>query len=72
MTWVLEGRIRSKDLARLYSEHLGKGSMICTDSYKSYIQFSKNQNIEHIIIHSTTKFLHCIIKHYQGREPIFM
>ena len=50
MEMVCKVRIRSKDLERLYSEHLGKGSMICTDYHKSYIQFSKNQNIEHIQI----------------------
>lgn len=47
---VCKGRIRSKDLERLYKEHLDEGSIICTDSHKSYIQFSKNQNIEHIQI----------------------
>jgi transposase-like protein len=50
MEMVCKGRIRSKDLERLYGEHLDEGSIICTDSHKSYIHFSKNQNIEHIQI----------------------
>jgi hypothetical protein len=41
MEMVCKGRIRSKDLERLYVEHLEEGSIICTDSHKSYIQFSR-------------------------------
>lgn len=48
MEMVCKGRIRSKDLERLYGNHLSDDSIICTDSHKSYIQFSKNQGVEHI------------------------
>lgn len=50
MEMVCKGRVRSKDLERLYDGHMTKSSIICTDSHKSYIQFSKNQAVEHIRI----------------------
>lgn len=37
--------------------------------YAKCILLVKTKNI---IIHSTTKFLDCIIKHYQGRERILL
>jgi len=38
-------------------------------NYKTDKETVKTKNI---IIHSTTKFLDFMIKHYRGREPIFV
>lgn len=44
---VCTGRITSKDLERLFEGRIEKGSIICTDSHKSYIQFAKDLNLDH-------------------------
>ena len=47
---VTKGRIKTNDLERLYIGHLDRGSVICTDSHKSYIKFAKDNASEHIMI----------------------
>jgi transposase-like protein len=50
MEMVCKGRVSHKDLERLYSNHISKESIICTDSHKSYIRFSKNLSLNHVQI----------------------
>lgn len=44
---LCKGRMTNKDLKRLYNERLESKSILCTDSHKSYIQFTKDLNLEH-------------------------
>lgn len=50
MEMVCKGRVSNKDLERLYTNHLGKDSIVCTDSHRSYIKFSKDFSLEHVQI----------------------
>ena len=36
-----------KELERLYKGHIGEGSILCTDSHKSYIKFATDFNLDH-------------------------
>jgi hypothetical protein len=40
MEMVCKGRVSHINLERLYNGHINEDSIICTDSHKSYIQFS--------------------------------
>lgn len=41
------GRMTSEELKRLYDNRIGKETILCTDSHKSYIQFSADMGLEH-------------------------
>ena len=41
------GRMTSEELKRLYSNHMEEGSILCTDSHKSYRQFAKYMALNH-------------------------
>jgi transposase-like protein len=47
---VCMGRIRSTDLKRAYNGKINSQSIICSDSHKSYIQFTKDFTLEHVRI----------------------
>lgn len=47
MEMVCKGRVRHADFKRLYDGRVSDGSIICTDSHKSYVQFAKDLNLEH-------------------------
>ena len=36
-----------KELERLYKGHIGEGSILCTDSHKSYVKFATDFNLDH-------------------------
>jgi transposase-like protein len=42
------GRITINDLKRLYDGHIETGSIICTDSHRSYPKFANQLNLTHI------------------------
>jgi transposase-like protein len=42
------GRISIKDLKRLYDAHIEQGSIICTDSHRSYPKFANQLNLTHV------------------------
>ncbi|MGL4361765.1 MAG: IS1595 family transposase [Cellulosilyticaceae bacterium] len=44
---VCTGRISHKDLERLFEGRIQEGSILCTDSHKSYIQFAKDFSLDH-------------------------
>ena len=39
--------MKSSDLSRALEGHIESGSILCTDSHKSYIQFVKDFGLEH-------------------------
>lgn len=41
------GRMTSDELKNLYTNRIGEGSILCTDSHKSYIQFAEDMELEH-------------------------
>lgn len=41
------GRMTSEELKRLYSNRMGEGSILCTDSHRSYSQFAKYMALHH-------------------------
>ena len=41
------GRVTANELGHLYSNRIGKHSILCTDSHKSYIQFATDMELEH-------------------------
>lgn len=43
-----KGRISIKDLKRLYTDHVEEGSIICTDSHRSYPKFANQLQLTHI------------------------
>lgn len=43
-------RITSNELEKLYDGHVANGSILCTDSHKSYIQFANYLSLEHKLI----------------------
>lgn len=47
MELACKGRITSNKLETLYYGHMAKGSILCTDSHKSYIQFANDLSLEH-------------------------
>lgn len=47
MELICKGRFKSSDLNRVLDGHLGKGSILCTDSHKGYLQFVKDFDLEH-------------------------
>ncbi len=47
---VCMGRISSADLKRAYNDKIDSQSIICSDSHKSYIQFTKDFALEHVRI----------------------
>jgi len=47
---VCMGRISSIDLKRAYRGKINSQSIICSDSHKSYIQFTKDFTLEHVRI----------------------
>lgn len=49
---VCMGRIRSTDLKRAYNEKINTQSIVCSDSHKSYIQYTKDLALEHVRIKS--------------------
>lgn len=50
LEYVCMGRISSADLKRAYNGKINSQSIICSDSHKSYIQFTKNFTLEHVRI----------------------
>lgn len=40
------GRKTSDELKRLYDNRIGKETILCTDSHKSYIQFTADMELE--------------------------
>ena len=44
---LCKGRMTHKELERLYKGHIGEGSILCTDSHKSYIKFATDFDLEH-------------------------
>ena len=44
---VCNGRITHTALEKIFTNHIDKHSIICSDSHKSYIQFAKNLSLEH-------------------------
>ncbi|MDF2538917.1 MAG: hypothetical protein K0S76_1938 [Herbinix sp.] len=44
------GRISSADLKRTYNGKINSQFIICSDSHKSYIQFTKDLILEHVRI----------------------
>lgn len=44
---ICKGRMTHMDLERLYKNRIGKDSIFCTDSHKSYIQFANYLGLEH-------------------------
>ena len=44
---LFKGRVTYTALERLYVGRIDSDSIICTDSYKSYIQFAKNLELNH-------------------------
>ena len=49
------GRIRKTDIQRVLSGKLEKGSVLCTDSHRSYTAFAKSEGVEHQKIHARKK-----------------
>ena len=47
MELACKGRITSKELEKLYDGHISNESILCTDSHKSYIQFTNDLSLEH-------------------------
>lgn len=47
MESVCTGSVNYKSLERLYAGRIDENSIICTDSHKSYIRFSKDFNLDH-------------------------
>ncbi|OOM47510.1 hypothetical protein CBEIJ_27670 [Clostridium beijerinckii] len=47
MELACKGRITSKELEKLYDGHVTNGSILCTDSHKSYINFTNGLSLEH-------------------------
>ena len=41
------GRMTSDELKKLYNNRIGEASILCTDSYKSYMQFAEYMELEH-------------------------
>jgi len=44
---LCKGRMTHQELERLYHGRIGHNSILCTDSHKSYIQFTQNFSLEH-------------------------
>ena len=49
---VCKGRMKSSDLSRALEGHIEVGSILCTDSHQSYIQFVEEFGLEHKRIES--------------------
>ena len=49
---VCKGRMKSSDLSRALEGHIEVGSILCTDSHQSYIQFVEDFELEHKRIES--------------------
>jgi len=49
------GRIRKIDIEKALSGKLGKDSVLCTDSHRSYTAFAKSEGIRHQKIHARKK-----------------
>lgn len=47
MEMLCKGRMSTNDLMRLYEERVEEGSILCTDSHKSYIGFAEHLGLEH-------------------------
>lgn len=47
MELACKGRITSNELQKLYDGHIANGSILCTDSHKSYMQFANDLSLEH-------------------------
>ena len=47
MELACKGRITSNELEKLYDGHIANGSILCTDSHKSYMQFANDLSLEH-------------------------
>ena len=47
MKLAYKGRITSNALETLYYGRIANGSILCTDSHKSYIQFANDLSLEH-------------------------
>ena len=56
---LCKGRMNHKELERLYRGHIVEGSILCTDSHKSYIKFATDFNLDHKRI-KTGKNKECI------------
>ena len=41
------GRMTSDELKRLYDNRIDEGSILCTDSHKSYMQFAEDMSLDH-------------------------
>lgn len=44
---VCTGRMTAKELERLYFGHIGEDTIFCTDSHKSYMQFTIDMGLKH-------------------------
>ena len=47
MELICKGRFKNSDLNRVLDGHIEKGSILCTDSHKGYLQFVVDYNLEH-------------------------
>lgn len=47
MELLCTGRMTVDELEKLYSGHIVGDTILCTDSYKSYIQFTSDMGLEH-------------------------
>lgn len=47
MELLCRGRMKHQQLEKLYDGRIGDNSILCTDSHKSYVQFSKDFSLEH-------------------------
>ncbi len=47
MELLCKGRMTSNDLKKLYDGRIGKSSILCTDSHKSYNKFAKDLSLDH-------------------------
>ena len=48
MELLCKGRMTHRELERLYDSRIGNNSILCTDSHKSYVQFSHDFSLDHI------------------------
>jgi len=44
---ICKGRVGYKDLELLYSGYIDNDAIICSDNYKSYIQFGRDLKLDH-------------------------
>jgi len=59
------GRISKKDIDKVLKGRISKGSVLCTDSHRSYTAFAKSEKIEHQKIKASAKEFKRGIYHVQ-------